>query len=125
MFTAQPRKLTGTPIFAAYGNNPSSTAVWILRNAIKLYPAAFLVLVVAPNSAIALHHVTRIANLEQMHTLSPLKMAICYTHAQSQPYVISLFTMVRSATGNCTVFATTLLHELSMRDEFKNTVQIN
>ena len=82
MFTAQPRKLTGTPIFVAYGINPSSTAVWILQNAIKLYTAAFLVLVVAPNSATALHHVTRIANLEQTHTLSPLKMAICYTHAQ-------------------------------------------
>ena len=82
MFTAQPRKLTGTPIFVAYGSNPSSTVVWILLNAIKLYPAAFLVLVAAPNSATALHHVTRIANLEQTHTLSPLKMTICYTHAQ-------------------------------------------
>ena len=82
MFTAQPRKLTGTPIFAAYDSNPSSMAVWILWNAIKLYPAAFLVLVVAPNSATALHHVTRIANLEQTHTLSPLKMVICYMHAQ-------------------------------------------
>ena len=82
MFTAQPQKLTGTPIFAAYGSNPSSVAVWILRNAIKWYPAAFLVLVVTPNSATALQNVTRIANLEQMQTLSPLKMAICYTHAQ-------------------------------------------
>ena len=82
MFTAQPQKLTGTPIFVAYGSNPSSTVVWILQNVIKLYPTAFLVLVVAPNSTTALHNFTRIANLEQTHTLSPLKMAICYMHAQ-------------------------------------------